>query len=288
MQDNNRNGERPKIAPKPVIATKPKYVPPVKIQQRLIRDDNVNIPRRSNASEYTPSSKEVPITRDTRNISQCERKFDYREMYTTDKDNYLSENQKLVVKTNIKYDEYSSTYISEKCDKFSSNNENGKKFDDIPQKAPQSPSTVCCSILSNATQDCCGIINVNKKDLNSKSMTKIDSVDSNSSDSGGFKDFVQLDLSKKLSPDNDKKSGPHQLHQRKISQPDYLDKNITENRPTGHQRKSSQPDYMSPEVRQSFAQNKQNFVANAQALASFLPQTEQKSCNISSPWSELK
>ncbi|KAJ8969444.1 hypothetical protein NQ314_001757 [Rhamnusium bicolor] len=279
MQENNRSGERPKIAPKPVIASKPKYVPPVKLQQRLNRDENTvnaNIPHRLNVSEHKPALKELPNTRDVRNICHSEKKIEYRELYTSEKDNYFCENKQVGVETNIKYDEYSSTYISEKCDKFSSNNEPYKKVEDIPPKAPHSPSTVCCSILSNATTDCCGIINVHKKELSGKSMTKIDSVDSNSSDSGGFKDFIQLDLTKKLSPDKDQKPESHPTHQRKISQPEYLEKKLTEHKPYGHQRNSSQPDYMSPEVRQSFAQNKQNFIANAQALAQFLPQTEQK------------
>ncbi|KAJ8948671.1 hypothetical protein NQ318_004459 [Aromia moschata] len=254
MQEASRAGDRPKIAPKPAIASKPKYVPPVKLQQRLARDENVNIPRRSNVA----ATKEPPHTREARGA-----------------DNYFAETKQVGVETTVKYDEYLPSYVSEKCDKFSTS-EPCKKVEDLPQKAPQSPSTVCCSILSNATTDCCGIINVNKKELNGKSMAKIDSVDSNSSDSGGFKDFVQLDLTKKPSPDADKKPELHQTHQRKVSQPEYLDKKLIDTKPPGHQRKSSQPDYMSQEVRQSFAQNKQNFVANAQALAQFLPQTEQK------------
>ncbi|XP_049819184.1 ras-GEF domain-containing family member 1B-like isoform X3 [Aethina tumida] len=178
--------------------------------------------------------------------------------------------------TNVKYDEYTSSYVSEKCDKFNTNFDAYKKVEEIIQKTPNSPSTVCCSILSNATTDCCGIININKGDV-SKTMTKLDSVDSNSSDSGGFKDFIQLDINRKPSPDKEpSKPESYQTHQRKISQPDFLDKKLTELKPYGHQRKSSQPDYMSPEVRQSVAQNKQNFIANAQALAQFLPQTEQK------------
>lgn len=279
MQEGNRGGERPKIAPKPVIASKPKYVPPVKLQQRPNRDENTsnvnNNPRRSIVSEHKPPHKELPGTRDVRNVGQSDRKSDYRELYT-EKDSYTCDNKHVGVETNIKYDEYSSTYVSEKCDKFISNSEAYKKVEEVPPKAPNSPSTVCCSILSNATTDCCGIINVNKKELYGKSMTKIDSLDSNSSDSGGFKDFIQLDLTKKLSPDKDLKGEPHQTHQRKISHSEYSDKKLPEQKPHGHQRNSSQPDYMSPEVRQSFAQNKQNFIANAQALAQFLPQTEQK------------
>lgn len=103
-------------------------------------------------------------------------------------------------------------------------------------------------------------------------MTKIDSLDSNSSDSGGFKDFIQLDLIKKPA----ETEPPNASHQRKASQPEFLSEKIAETKNFGHQRKSSQPDYLSQEVRQSFTQNKQNFVANAQALAQFLPQTEQK------------
>ncbi|XP_074027893.1 ras-GEF domain-containing family member 1B-A isoform X2 [Leptinotarsa decemlineata] len=277
MQDNNKEGDRPKIAPKPTIPSKPRFVPPVKIQQRTIQDGkspNSNIPHRTTISEPRVF-KEFSSTRDFRSVSQTQEKIDYREVYTSEKSSYISETKQLGIDTNVKYDEYSSTYISEKCDKLSTNFE-CKKLEDIPIKTPHSPSTVCCSILSNATTDCCGMINLNKKELAEKTMTKIDSLDSNSSDSGGFKDFVQFDINKKLSPEKDMKLESHQTHMRKVSQPEYIQKKIPDSKPYCHQRMPSQPDYMSAEVRQSFAQNKSNYVANAQALAQFLPQTEQK------------
>ncbi|CAH0547802.1 unnamed protein product [Brassicogethes aeneus] len=231
MQEGNRpriQGPKPAIPNKPAIASKPRFVPPVKVQRKPSQD--ANPPRYSNAVEQKPQCNQKEL--------QSSRKIDYREPKE-----YVA---------NVKYDEYTS-----KCDKFS-HFEAYKKVEEMMQKTPNSPSTVCCSILSNATTDCCGIINLNKN------MIKIDSVDSNnSSDSGGFKDFVQLDVNKEKE---------FQTHQRKISQPDFL----ANAKLTGHQRKSSQPDFMSQEVRQSFAQNKQHFVANAQALAHFLPQTEHK------------
>lgn len=215
--------EKPKIiGPKPSIPSKPKNVPPVNVRaQRVVK------PRRE-------PPKEIP-----KDVTRQTEKKDF------------STHKSASVETNVTYDEYSSTYISEKCDKYSTSYETYKKIEEVTQKAPNSPSTVCCSILSNVTTDCCGIITVNKKELNGKAMTKIDSLDSNSSDSGGFKDFIQLDLVKK--PLEAEPVIPS--HHRKASQPEFLsDKSIS-----GHQRKSSQP-----------------FVANAQALAQFLPQTEQK------------
>ncbi|XP_044270922.1 ras-GEF domain-containing family member 1B-A-like isoform X2 [Tribolium madens] len=262
--------EKPKIiGPKPSIPSKPKIVPPVNVRgQRVVKGNEkclVSDSRRASLSEH--NSKEIP-KEVSRSLSQTEKK----EVFSTRTSESLH-HKSASVETNVKYDEYSSTYISEKCDKYSTSYETYKKIEEVTQKAPNSPSTVCCSILSNVTTDCCGIINVNKKELNGKTMTKIDSLDSNSSDSGGFKDFIQLDLVKK--PPETEPQIPS--HQRKASQPEFLnDKSISEPRPFGHQRKTSQPDYLSPEVRQSFAQNKQTFVANAQALAQFLPQTEQK------------
>ncbi|KAG5891695.1 hypothetical protein JTB14_021165 [Gonioctena quinquepunctata] len=275
MQDNNRGVERPKIPPKPSIPSKPRYVPPVKLQERILQDGKSSspaIPPRSSVSEPRPVYRELPTTRDFRNIPQTEEKIDYKEVYTSES-SYISET-KLGIETNVKYDEYSSTYISQKCDKYITNFES-KRVEDFPLKTPHSPSTVCCSILSNATTDCCRMININKKEMAGKPIAKIDSLDSNSSDSGGFKDFVQIDVTKKPSPDKETKLEPHQTHIRKVSQPEYFQKK-PDLKPYCHQRMPSQPDYMSAEVRQSIAQNKSNFVANAQALAQFLPQTEQK------------
>ncbi|CAH1975571.1 unnamed protein product [Acanthoscelides obtectus] len=104
------------------------------------------------------------------------------------------------------------------------------------------------------------MINVNNKAFAGKSITKIDSLDSNSSDSGGFKDFVQLDLNKPPSPEPEKPPN----HRRKASQPDFFDSKLY-----SHQRKASQP-----EVRHTFKH--QQLKANAQALEQFLPQKEQK------------
>ncbi|RZC33316.1 hypothetical protein BDFB_005113 [Asbolus verrucosus] len=266
--------EKPKIiGPKPTIPSKPRNVPPVNVRgHRVIRENERSSgsepSRRSTISEHKSKeiSKEV-----SRSVAQAEKK-DYKDTFSIKTTEHLHY-KNVGVETNVKYDEYSATYVSEKCDKYSTSYETYKKIEEVTQKAPNSPSTVCCSILSNATTDCCGIINVNKKELNGKTMTKIDSVDSNSSDSGGFKDFIQLDLIKKP-PEGEPQNTSHQ---RKSSQPEFLtEKSLSEAKTFGHQRKSSQPDYMSQEVRQSFAQNKQTFVANAQALAQFLPQTEQK------------
>ncbi|CAG9824375.1 unnamed protein product [Phaedon cochleariae] len=277
MQEENSGAERPKIAPKPVIPSKPRFVPPVKLEKRIIQDENTstgNIPRYPNISD-TRLHKEYPKPRDFRQIPRNDKHFGYKEVYTSEKSNYFSETKQIASESS-KYREYSSTYIDEKCDKFSTNLDTLKILEGFSPKAPQSPSTVCCSILSNATTDCCGVINVNKKELPGKAITKIDSLDSNSSDSGGFKDFVQLDIFKKPSPDKDVKYELHQTHhQRKASQSDFVLKTASsDNNPPIHQRQLSHSEFSSSEVRQSLS-HKQN-VANAQALAQFLPQTEQK------------
>lgn len=185
----------------------------------------------------------------------------------------LKETYTTNVEHNIKR-EY--TYSTDQCDKYRLAYETQQSDQEKTQKAPTSPSTVCCSILSNTTQDCCGIIHANKKELNGKGMTKHESVDSNSSDSGGFKDFVQLDAMKKKPMEKEPQTTTQPMsHQRKVSQPDFLEKSERDLTKC-HQRNASQPDYMSKEIRQSIAQNKQQFIANAQALAQYLPQAEQK------------
>uniref|UniRef100_A0A6P7GXD1 Uncharacterized protein LOC114347647 n=1 Tax=Diabrotica virgifera virgifera TaxID=50390 RepID=A0A6P7GXD1_DIAVI len=270
MQENNRGGERPKIAPKPTIPSKPRYVPPIKIQQKIIHNESTNLQRK----EPKPLHKELNRTRDLYNFPQPQ-KTEYKEL-SMEKSDFITDFKHIGIETNIKYDAYASTYLKENGDKFSSNLEPFKKVEDISQKTPQSPSTVCCSILSNATTECCGIININKKQLNEKAITKVDSVDSNSSDSGGFKDFKQLDLTKRLSPDVENKAPePNQVYQRNISQPDVKEKRSDHKQYT-HDRKSSMSDYKFADIRLSVAQNKQNYVANAQALVQFLPQTEQQ------------
>lgn len=243
--------DKPKIlGPKPTIASKPKHLPPVR---RISRDETPKIP---------PLPKQKELHNETKPKPQMERKTEKFSSYTENEtfQSYIlpsmsSNSQEQQTKT---VDVYCH---NEKCDKF-------RVYDSqamVQHKTPTSPSTVCCSILSSATTDCCGIIPTYKKELNGKTMSKMESVDSNSSDSGGFKDFVQLDLTKE---NNHRES--FKMHQRNISHPEFQDQQKT------HQRYGSQPDYKSPEVRQSYNQNKQHFVANAQALAQYLPLTEQK------------
>lgn len=251
MQEGKGN-DRPKIAPKPVIASKPKYVPPVKLQERPTQQIS-NVPRKISDQRPLPQ-KELPRTRETSLYPQSDKKT----IITNEKQNYVNDNkQQIGTAANIKYEEYSTSFISGKCDKYMSCYDSNKKIiEHLPQKAPHSPSTVCCSILSNATTDCCGVINVNKKDLSTKNITKIDSLDSNSSDSGGFKDFIQLDVIKSTSP-----SEKHEV----TSDLKFL-----------HQRKPSLSDFVTPEVRYTTVPHIKTTIANAQALAPFLPQTEQK------------
>lgn len=298
MQELNEKVEKPKIlGPKPNIATKPKHVPPVNLvkPQKINRDDvsKTNLSRQTNANnDFRHQQKEMSKDAQTsvdKNITGKEKIYD-RHTIVTGSTTPLAENFQSYVhiqrpinfpcsitdtygdsnqdyeKQNVSYSEYTS-YYSEKCDKYKTTCES-HKFDDN-NKHPTSPSTVCCSILSNTSNDCCGIIvNAAKKELNGKTLTKVESTDSNSSDSGGFKDFVQLDISK----------ATNQVisHQRKISQPEFLEKKNDYIKPYTHQRNSSQPDYISSEIRQPLIINKQTFVANAQALAQYLPQTEHK------------
>ncbi|XP_019762740.2 ras-GEF domain-containing family member 1B-A [Dendroctonus ponderosae] len=314
--------ERPKIAPKPIIATKPKYVPPVKIQQRPVASpnptatappcrrtslENFHHPERTLGDVQEPArldrdnrrisgeyaDKEQVLRRKTREEfgghprhqldparklppqqssynSKAEAALLPREntsyfLPQNDKEPLYPRRELMEAFTKRSYEQEPSsslrqetqvsqmtTFVSEKCDKFY------RKTLEVSQKPPNSPSTVCCSILSNAATDCCGIINMTKNELNGK-LSKLESVDSNSSDSGGFKDFIPA-------PIEEASSMFH--HQRKISQPEFLnDRKLSEARPIGHQRKSSQP---------NFDSSRKNYVANAQALAQFLPQTEQK------------
>lgn len=262
MQDSDvrdRN-EKPKVPPqKPAIAAKPKFVPPVKLKSQSVPKRDVpqqqNPNRRANARG---AAKETP-----REVLHSERNVEYTEKYSVQTDVY----QPYTVHPQLSqtfappdafkngsYVEYTTTYegytkYTEKCDKFTTNDKNV----DIPvSKAPNSPSTVCCSILSNASNDCCGIItNPNKKELNGKTIAKIDSVDSNSSDSGGFKDFIQLDLAQKLQTEKGEQIPP-----------------------LSHQRKISQTECLSQDSRQPSAPPKYNYIPNAQALAQFLPQEQ--------------
>lgn len=175
---DHETSEKPKITrPKPQIASKPKYVPPVNL--KVIPKSDLRIPS-------NPKCESIP-----------------------------------------------------QSSKFQ-----GVKINSVRPKngAPNSPSTICCSILSN-TSDCC---NIGKKDLESKSMSKIDSMDSNSSDSGGFRDFIQPEVVKKL-PDERKIEG----HIRKFSQPEFLERSVAERAKSltqnFHERKSSE--HINEEVR---------------------------------------
>lgn len=162
--------EKPKISrPKPTIASKPKYIPPVNL--KVIPKSDLRLPCNKTSE---PTDTRIP----------------------------------------------QSSKIQGPTVKISSiRPKNG--FEPPKNNAPNSPSTICCSILSNSS-DCCNIIG-NKKDMESKSMSKIDSLDSNSSDSGGFRDFIQPEIVKKL-PEERKIEG----HIRKFSQPEFLEKSVAE------------------------------------------------------------
>lgn len=155
------SGKKPEIRPKPQIASKPKFVPPVNL-------------------------KVIP-------------KSDLR----------ISENQNFG----------NSSKIGVSHNKGSIRPKNGVELS--KNQAPNSPSTICCSILSNSS-DCCNIMG-HKKEFDNK-ISKIDSLDSNSSDSGGFRDFIQPEVVKKLPEVERKIDG----HTRNFSQPDYFEKSVSE------------------------------------------------------------
>lgn len=255
MQDpSSVKPEKPKIqGPKPAIASKPKFVPPVNLKtQKVTQDDSFQTSRHNDKSSlYVRGYKNDPL----QNFAQNHQQSTYARKVFNDNSTQGHEPP---------YSDLAKN--NETCDKFNYNSkETNQKICSGPSpKAPNSPSTVCCSILTNVGNDCCGIIvNHHKKELESK-MTKIDSVDSNSSDSGGFKEFIQRDMMAQHD---------FKIHQRKASQPEFSD-NLSEARNQMsksfvHQRQSSQPE----ESKLSFAQNKQNFIASAQALEHFLPQS---------------
>lgn len=268
LKESKNDNSKVPTSQKPAIAAKPKYIPPVKLK-RIPREDVPQPTRRPNLDYGLPKE-----------IVRSDKKVEYSERYTTQMEMFQpfaphvpppeAFKNGAYVEYTVKYEEY--TKCTEKCDKFSLHQHKTAEESTQTTKAPSSPSTVCCSILSNAATDCCGIINnPNKKELNGKTMTKVDSVDSNSSDSGGFKDFVQLDVAQKMQTENNGNQ-QSQTHQRMASQGELLPKDREVR--VSHQRKSSQPEFSYQENRQSQQQPKQTYVVNAQALAQFLPQEQ--------------
>lgn len=237
QEDANQTHQRPEkpkiLGPKPVIASKPKIIPPInpKLQRQVREEQGIKKPNPTRETIKEKQTDCFPLAENFQSYVQIQKNI--QENYTSKPEHYENKDKQ-------------------------------------QQKAPNSPSTVCCSILSTGVNDCCGALPTSKKELNGKTISKNESLDSNSSDSGGFKDFVQLQDYQ--AEKDDEKHRQESSHQRKKSQPDFLEREQQK----CHQRTVSQPDYMSHEVRQSYAQNKQNFIANAQALAQYLPQTEQK------------
>nr|XP_022904080.1 ras-GEF domain-containing family member 1B-like isoform X1 [Onthophagus taurus] len=252
--------EKPKIlGPKPSIANKPKHVPPVPLSNERLNKENVT---------RTGSFRNREQIEQHKRIGSNETAVPYNSKTTRGDELAVRKPSNLHVQNS--QDKHgipkpklptpiSDTHFGEqhRCEKISDNQSTTTTFEwhkpSSDHKQPTSPSTVCCSILSSAANDCCGIILNTGKELHGKTLTHVESSDSNSSDSGGFKDFVQPEMS------NMTKS-----HQRKVSQPDYTDcpKTFT------HQRNASQPENISkPRPKPS--------INNAQALAQYLPQTAQ-------------
>ncbi|KAK9880778.1 hypothetical protein WA026_013103, partial [Henosepilachna vigintioctopunctata] len=264
MQDVNKVDKPKYSGSKPVIPSKPKYVPPVNLKCQKIQSQNIT----SGAQRPPNPSSTTDIGRTFLKSSSEECQYTtYKESYSVQGNVPTSNPAKMIIS---RCDEYSSCY-KEKTNKFSSFESN--KVVEDQQKAPNSPSTVCCSILPNAAGDCCGTININKKDIKCGDiMTKVDSLDSNSSDSGGFKDFIQPTISS-VCPISDLRRNEYSTTtERKASHSEKLN----ERRNHSHQRQTSQPDLTYHENRHACVQNKPTVVPSAQALAHFLPSSEQQ------------
>lgn len=274
--------DRPKIlGPKPTIASKPKHLPPVR---KVSRDDlhKANISKQNETNNETkkiqqqqPLKTTTTATTTATTIHQIEKKTDKYSLSKTEEtfQSYImpgiSGTSKLETQQQMRKCQ------NEKCDKFRIEEK---------QKGPASPSTVCCSILSSATTDCCGIIPTYKKELNSK-MNKMESVDSNSSDSGGFKDFIQLDLiSNNKDTTNVVQRESYQMHQRNISHPEFQEKKIeSQQQQKTHQRYGSQPEYVLQQQQSQHEETvRKHYVPNAQALAQYLPLAEKQMMKQSS------
>lgn len=216
IEPGNSGSEKPKITrPKPAIASKPKYVPPVNL--KVIPKPDQRFPangrEQSRLEENTVRHQGIPFRAEPSETYPPEPLIhqSFKTQGTTFK--------VTTIQTRNGHNEY-------KIPKPKNVVRNTEK---AHSGAPNSPSTVCCSILSN-TSDCCNIMGIHKKEIESKSMTKIDSLDSNSSDSGGFRDFIQLDNVKKLSIETEKYKSDRKLdgHIRKFSQPEFLEKSVAE------------------------------------------------------------
>lgn len=273
--------DRPKIlGPKPTIASKPKHLPPVrKVSRDDLQKNNISKQNETNNDAKRTQQSLKTTTTTITTSHQIEKKTD---KYSSSKNNeetfqsYIMPSISGTSKQETQQQQQARKCQNEKCDKFRIEEK---------QKGPPSPSTVCCSILSSATTDCCGIIPTYKKELNSK-MNKMESVDSNSSDSGGFKDFIQLDLiSNNKDATNVIQRESYQMHQRNISHPEFQEKKLEPHQQQKtHQRYGSQPEYV---LQQQQHQQKEetvrkHYVPNAQALAQYLPLTEQKMMKPSS------
>lgn len=204
---NDDESDKPKLSrPKPVIASKPKHVPPVNL--KVIPKQDLRIP--ANGKEQRRVD-EMPRTQAYPKESGESRRPEPQRHQSCKPQGAMI---KVSTRPRNGHDEF----------KTKKDFSNGEK---MHTGAPNSPSTVCCSILSN-TSDCCNIMG--KKEMESKSMTKIDSLDSNSSDSGGFRDFIQLETVKKLpiETENGKPERKFDGHIRKFSQPEFLEKSVAE------------------------------------------------------------
>lgn len=232
LEPNDTGSDKPKISrPKPTIASKPKYIPPVNLKVTPKTDS----PHSRTAANGKDAFGEQQKSRDTANLYV--KNIDYG----PEKERAGSENVKFIPTQHQSFKTSSHEAPVGPSDvrgRVKNGRDTGanvrvseitRNSEKLSSGAPNSPSTVCCSILSNSASDCCGIMG-NKKEITSKSMTKIDSLDSNSSDSGGFKDFIQLDSLKKLPLDaeNGKYERKYEGHQRKFSQPEFLEKSVSE------------------------------------------------------------
>lgn len=216
LEQSDIVSDKPKITrPKPAIASKPKYVPPVNL--KVVPKSDLRMP--ANGREHKRLEESTPRNQISlpKDIDTC----DMRPPELMRHQSYTTQGTSIKITTVRARNGHEEFKITKPSDV-------SKKVDKMHSGAPNSPSTVCCSILSN-TSDCCNIMG-NKKDIDSKTITKIDSLDSNSSDSGGFRDFVQIEAVKKMpfEPEPIKIDRKYDGHVRNFSQPEFLEKSVAE------------------------------------------------------------
>ncbi|XP_018331886.1 ras-GEF domain-containing family member 1B-A isoform X1 [Agrilus planipennis] len=284
MQDHHKRPENEGLKvsnAKPTIASKPKYIPPVNIAFQKFGQQQQSLQKTTykSVSHYQDDSHNERKTLKDEFSGTRPLAFHKDPPPSTQQSDEQRAFQQQTSSSHQSVIEHCSTCNYSKCQHFQTTKTNNsyKHYDErndqfsSSKESSSSPSTVCCSILSNVSNDCCGITGI-KENKTCKSVVKVESIDSNSSDSGGFNEFLQREALLKLKHDQQQKT---QLGKRIPSQPDCTIKNNNEFnqfKQFGHQRKFSQPEYPLKELK------KPGPVPTAQALEQFLLKPEQRHC----------